>query len=165
MDRIVGAAPCRCGGAEVQLLQKCLVESDESRINACPKASAPLLTDGPSLSGDTSPPSQQGTCQRADLLGIQEADQWLSSAGLWPSTRWDGGRPWAACAAAELCCQQILALWRCIHNWTPLHIFYSLLPTRPDQISSKRSNSAFILQFSAELCCRSPRQRVITFSG
>lgn len=60
MDCIVGAAPCRSDWAVVQLLQKCLEESDESRINACPKVSAPLLTDGPSLSGDTSPPSDGG---------------------------------------------------------------------------------------------------------
>ncbi len=84
---------------------------------------------------------RQGACQRADLLKIQESNQSHRSAGLWPvagrtaesSLIW----PCRWYVRAELCRQQILLLWRCIHNWTALLLHCPLETLRDTAINTQ----------------------------
>lgn len=70
-------------------------------------------------------------------------------------------RPSGCCMRAELCCQQILPLWRCIHNWTaslllhcpPETLWDKAINTRPQHLTSTLPC----------LCCWWVHRHVITF--
>lgn len=153
----------------MQLLQKCLVESDESRIKACPKVSALFLTDGPSLSGDTnnrmSQPSDGGS-NRERVRGqiYWEFKRLINGCAAWGC---DPPRGWTAVVLdppALPLSSAVSRFWLCGDACIIelLSTFFFLQPPAHQARSNKQhSSSAFILQVSV-FSAVGPNQHVIT---